>query len=391
VRAKEEEEFSPHDELLLEDFIRVVVVETLRSVERNVRLLDLQQLPQTLLALTYHHRDAFSFFESAKSTLREALDCERVNLFLVDPEQQTVRLDQGLGYSDEVAQLEAQVRAAEKAAEEESERRELKLKLGHARRMQEELQGTFVSFPIGQGVAGRAATRQGVTNFSSVEHEKLQEVEKVSILGKPCRNMLCCRAVDGCERVVAVVQAINKRAGVFSQADASLLASLSPQLAASVAEAAHAQQLEHGRSRFMDLSRMAVDSLACLDETSLCELVLSWGPRVTGAHTCKLWVYDSKEGLLASSSASHGRRSLSLDEHSATAIGQAALSGERQLGQVEGGRRVQYEPVKSGTRTVGVLELRMSRSTESEDEKEAVEILIRMIANALERLSPTET
>ena len=78
MRAKEEEEFSPHDELLLQDFIRVVVVETLRSVERNVRLLNLQRLPQTLLALTYHHRDAFSFFESAKSTLREALDCERV-------------------------------------------------------------------------------------------------------------------------------------------------------------------------------------------------------------------------------------------------------------------------------------------------------------------------
>eukprot|EP00960_Hanusia_phi_P071484 767566-Hanusia_phi.AAC.5 len=194
---------------------------------------------------------------------------------------------------------------------------------------------------MGRGAAGRTAAREGVMNLTSLEHVELEATEKVSILGKPSRNMLCCRAVDSCGRVVAVIQAINRRGGAFSSADAQLLAALAPQVGAAVAEAARAQELETGRRRFMALSRMAVECMGCSSEALLwcrqtahrswltsarSELVLSWGPRVTGASTCKLWTYDCESGELTSSSIAHGRQSLSVDEHSASAMGIAARS-----------------------------------------------------------------
>eukprot|EP00960_Hanusia_phi_P071483 767566-Hanusia_phi.AAC.4 len=81
------------------------------------------------------------------------------------------------------------------------------------------------------------------------------------------------------------------------------------------------------------------------------------------------------------------------------------MSGDRQLEEVQGCRRVQYEPIKSGKRAIGVLELRMSRCSgrasrrilrlyramEGESDKEALQVFIQMLANALERLNVTAT
>ncbi len=145
-------------------------------------------------------KDLDTLFEMIVNSTSEVLNCERTTLFLVDEERE-----------------ELFSKVAEKAEIKE------------------------IRFPLSKGLSGYCATHNEAVDVEDAYSDPRFNKEIDVLTGYHTKSILCFPLSDFTGRVVGVLQALNKKEGVFTEYDKSLLAAFSHQAAIALDNAKLAQ------------------------------------------------------------------------------------------------------------------------------------------------------
>ena len=141
--------------------------------------------------------------------------------------------------------------------------------------------GSLVRVRFKQGLAGEAAASGGFQNTPHITgNEQLTDFERRSIHGHAAKNMLCACIYTEDGDLVGLLQAINKKHGVFTSADEKLLQTLCAQSGVMMHHADMLRTMRKQSQARFDLCQYSVKVLSCPDLSAICKLIASHGAKV---------------------------------------------------------------------------------------------------------------
>lgn len=157
------------------------------------------------------------------------------------------------------------------------------------------------------------------------------DFERRSIHGRAAKNMLCASVYTEDGDLMGLVQAINKRHGVFTRADEKLLHTLCAQSGVMMHHA-HLLRSMHKQSQArFDLCQYSVNVLSCPDQTAMCKLVASHGAKVLTARKCVFWMHEPHRQTVWTVGVNDEIIRNSVREIATSVVGKAAVSAEIQI------------------------------------------------------------
>ena len=344
--------FSLSDEEWLIDFAQQVAMAALHTFHENSAAYKVFGLVDALCTISSEVRDSEALQTNIKNVVRGALVCEKVNVYSIDTMRQELLADSHLAHQDtihditaQIKTVEAEVRQGVKAGGESgggaSEQTDLgahsaaeqlaklKSQLDSAVMLQDASKGMHVRIKFKQGLVGLAAASGGFQNTQHISSTtELVDYEGRSVHGRPVRNMLCACVYTEDGDLVGLIQAINKKHGVFTSADEKLVQTLAAQAGVMLH---HSQLLitmrKQSLARF-DLCQYAVKVLDCKDNLDVCKMVEIHGAKVMNARKCSLWIYEQHRHSIWTVDSNGEVLRKSLREVATTVVGKAAVSGE---------------------------------------------------------------
>ena len=358
LKTGDDEGFSPRDEDDLQSLADKVAGGSLEVFETNKMAHRLVEAIAKATALSSDLSMRVGGLPSnIKRAVRQLLGCERVNLFLIDVIEQELVKDLAVDFDDDIEMLEERERELREAIEslrgvkgendredeqvgEQDESRQVsglenKLyvtldALAAARAQQARAKGVTLRIKVGKGLAGRVAQAGGTVNTHDASGEKLEKFESYGVQGSEVATALTTCAYTACGQMVAVVQAINKKQGVFTSEDEAVMDKLSVQSAMMLQHAQQMQQLDRRALSRSHLGEFLVKALPCEKVNSLIHMV-NTEPSVAimvAARQVVLYMYDETAKTLATVN-KYGESLVSaLDDLATSVAGQAAVSCE---------------------------------------------------------------
>lgn len=366
LKTGDGEGFSPRDEEDLQSLADKVAGGSLQVFETNKMAHRLVEAIAKATSLSCDLRMRVGGLPSnIKRAVRQLLGCERVNVFLIDVIEQELVKDLAVDFDDDIEMLEERERELRMAIESQGSGRARKEQhggqveggggggdeegrgtsglesienkllntldaLAAARAQQARAKGVTLRIKIGQGLAGRVAQVGGTVNTHDASGEKLEKFEAYGVQGSEVATALTTCAYTATGQMVAVVQAINKKQGVFNTEDEAVMDKVSVQAAMMLQHAQRMQQLEKRALSRSHLGEFLVKALPCETVSSLV-LMVNTEPSVTtmvAARQVILYIYDETAKTLATVNKYGESLVLALDDLATSVAGQAAVSGE---------------------------------------------------------------
>ena len=343
--------FTLSDEEWLIDFAQQVAMAALHTFHENSAAYKVFGLVDALCTISSEVRDSEALQINIKNVVRAALVCEKVNVYMIDTMRQELLADSHLAHQDTIYDITAQIKTTEAelrqgvkvaggsggggagendpGARSAEQLAELKSQLDGAVMLQDASKGMHVRIKFKQGLVGMAAASGGFLNTQHISSStELVDYERRSVHGRPVRNMLCACVYTEDGDLVGLIQAINKKHGVFTSADEKLLQTLAAQAGVMLH---HSQLLitmrKQSLARF-DLCQYAVKVLDCKDNLDVCKMVEIHGAKVMNARKCSLWIYEQHRHSIWTVDSNGEVLRNSLREVATTVVGKAAVSGE---------------------------------------------------------------
>eukprot|EP01062_Namystynia_karyoxenos_P044036 TRINITY_DN3230_c0_g2_i2.p1 TRINITY_DN3230_c0_g2~~TRINITY_DN3230_c0_g2_i2.p1 ORF type:complete len:1156 (+),score=437.92 TRINITY_DN3230_c0_g2_i2:88-3468(+) len=166
--------------------------------------------------------------------------------------------------------------------------------------------GRRIRMPIDKGIAGWAATRGETVNIHDA-YEDSRFNKQIDIMTGYRTRTLLCYPVKRADRVIAVIQAVNKESGVFNDEDLLLLSLLGRQAGIHLMHGTVYEQLRQSETRAYILFEVSRDLSTKLNPADVFQSVMNGARQFMRCDRATLYILD------------YGKRELySLKGHAAT-------------------------------------------------------------------------
>lgn len=280
-----------------------------------------------------------------KRAVRQVLECDKVNIFLVDVIEQELVKDLAADLDEELELFEGKERSLRLRLDSmrargdngtpeygSAERSYMTARdaLLAVRKRQAKVEGVTQRLQFGHGLAGRVAQSGGTINTGDASAEKLEFYEAHSLQGADVATALttCAYSVSG--HMIAVIQALNKKQGKFTAEDEAVLDKLSIQAAMMLQHAQQMQRLEKRSFSRSNLGGFLVRALPCETVEQVIQMV-NFEASVAilvGARQVVLHIYDGGAKTLLTVNKYGESVVAPLNDLATSVAGQAAVSGE---------------------------------------------------------------
>ena len=172
----------------------------------------------------------------------------------------------------------------------DEERKELWSKIAQGVGLQE------IRIPIGRGIAGTVALTGETVNVLNAYLDPRFKADLDKRTGYQTRTILCVPVRDSANKIIGVLQVLNKIGGAFSTNDEDLLRSLAAQVAIAVRNAEQVDQIQR-RRRISEILLDVMKSFSAeLDVDQLLRKIVARTSEVMNAERSTLFLVDRKTG-----------------------------------------------------------------------------------------------
>lgn len=338
------EKFSLLEENQMLEYTKQVVMPAFNAFHQNRPAYRIFSLVDDFCTLSAEVKSRRTLTQNIKKVVRKALACEKVNVYTVDVMRQELVGDIASGYEEDIEALKEQVRLVQANANAKGQRAPRDAGEGHggmqkiiddctnrlnqAVQQRDRMIGSLHRFSFGNGIVGKVAETGGFKNVQDVSTEQMVDCEQNSILGAAAKNMLCQCAYNAAGDMVGVIQAINKKHGVFTSEDEFLLDRLSGHAGVMLYHADILGMLDKSSKARFKLCEIAVKVVQCTDDIGVVSLMEEHGKELLGTQTCTLWVHDQIRRTMWTLDERREIKSVKIRELSTSVVGRAAISGE---------------------------------------------------------------
>ena len=155
-----------------------------------------------------------------------------------------------------------------------------------------------IRLPLGRGIAGAVALSGEVVNIADAYQDARFDPGVDRRTGYRTRTILCLPVRDTAGTIVAVMQVLNKRAGVFTRDDEDLLRTFASQVAIAIRNAEQMEQIERRRAVADLLLEVMKSFSAELDVDALLTTIMARTAEVMQADRATLFLVDRRRGEL---------------------------------------------------------------------------------------------
>lgn len=160
------------------------------------------------------------------------------------------------------------------------------------------LEGKVISIPVGKGIAGQVAATGKAQIINDAQRSPLLDKSHDERLGFVTQMVLCVPVFDETGNLLGVLQAINKRQGLFTQEDQVILNSLSATISLIIKNVQLYHTAQQGREEISTLLEVFSAISSELDLDNLIKLIMNKASQITQADRASLFLLDEEKNEL---------------------------------------------------------------------------------------------
>ncbi len=156
----------------------------------------------------------------------------------------------------------------------------------------------IISLPLGKGVAGQVAETGKPLIINDAQRSLLVDRSHDQNLGFVTRMILCVPVFDERRNVLGVIQALNKKKGLFDQNDLVILNSLAATVALIIKNAQLYETAKRGREDISTLLEVTSAISSELELDNLIQLIMNKASAITHSDRSSLFLLDEEKNEL---------------------------------------------------------------------------------------------
>ena len=158
--------------------------------------------------------------------------------------------------------------------------------------------GAIISLPLGKGVAGQVAETGKPLIINDAQRSLLVDRSHDQNLGFVTRMILCVPVFDERRNVLGVIQALNKKKGLFDSNDLVILNSLAATVALIIKNAQLYETAKRGREDISTLLEVTSAISSELELDNLIQLIMNKASAITHSDRSSLFLLDEEKNEL---------------------------------------------------------------------------------------------
>lgn len=160
------------------------------------------------------------------------------------------------------------------------------------------LTDTLISIPMGKGVAGHVAETGESLIINDAQRHPLLSKSHGKSLGFVTRMLLCVPVFDDNGKVLGVIQALNKKKGLFDENDQVILSSLAATVSLIIKNAQLYETAKRGREDISTLLEVSSAISSELELDNLIQLIMNKASGIVEADRSSLFLVDEEKNEL---------------------------------------------------------------------------------------------
>lgn len=160
------------------------------------------------------------------------------------------------------------------------------------------LTDAIISIPMGKGVAGHVAATGEAMIINDAQRHPLLSRSHGKSLGFVTRMLLCVPVFDDQGKVLGVIQALNKKKGLFDENDRIILSSLAATVSLIIKNAQLYETAKRGREDISTLLEVSSAISSELELDNLIQLIMNKASGIVEADRSSLFLVDEEKNEL---------------------------------------------------------------------------------------------